>query len=111
MKKKPAAKKPRDRTLRREAERDHEKNVRERERAFAALPGGTDGNPIEVMATSQISIVARGLVCARCLSTLDIAHEASRVLHGRVTRRVELACRQCGAKRTAHFAVATPTLN
>ncbi len=111
MKKRPSAKKPRERTLRREAERDHEKTVRERERAFASLPGGTEANPIEVTATSQIPILARGLVCARCLSRLDIVHEASRVLYGRVARRVELSCRQCGAKRTAHFAVATPTLN
>ncbi len=110
-KKKPKrAKRPR--TLRREKLREVDKVGRVRRKLQALEPGGDADHPIEVASTSQIDAVARRLECARCAATLFIEHEVADVRAGRVIRRVELVCRQCGEERTAFFALtATPTLH
>jgi hypothetical protein len=95
----------RARSERRERERKADKLVRQRERLEATEAGASAERPIEVESTSQIDGVARSLRCPRCDLGLFIAYERASVVGARVCRAVETECRQCGRRRTVHFAV------
>ena len=94
----------RARTERRTAARRNEKLASARARLETIDPGASPDRPIELVSPSQVDVVARSLRCPRCDVGLYIVHERGHVLGGRVCRAVELECRQCGRRRTAHFA-------
>jgi|GEM_PF-490386 len=97
---------PRDRTLRREAERDLEKAARERERLWLLDAGGTPERPIEVPSAQLVEPRARSMRCPRCLGELTVAEHTAESLGERRLRVAHLACRSCGARRPAYFSIA-----
>lgn len=104
--------KKRPRTLRRQAARQADALANARRKLWALDPGGARDNPIELASMSQVDGAVRALRCVACDSPLTLDHEVSVVYAGRVLRTVELSCRQCSERHTAHFALrAAPTPN
>jgi hypothetical protein len=96
---------PRARTQRRAADRRSEKLLHDRLRLAALEPGGSVERPIRVTSASQIDPTVRSLVCPACGQRLYAAHERASVVGGLVRRAVDLECRHCTHRRTAHFVI------
>lgn len=99
-------KKKRERTARRENERDLDKLTDARMKLAALEVGGAPERPMDVDSASQIEGRAEALLCFRCEHPLKI--EEHRALHhpssGSV-RELALRCPTCGTKRNAYYRV------
>jgi hypothetical protein len=96
----------RPRTERRERERALRREVRERERMAAILPGGSPERPIEVATSAVVEIRAAATPCVQCGGQLTVAEHAAQ-RHGEETLRVvRAACRRCHAPRSLWFRLA-----
>jgi len=90
----------RKRIARREQERAARRLVRDRERLASLSPGGSDEHPIPVASASVVEGRARAMTCPQCDGEYKIREHAS-ARPG--LRRVEVACQQCGVRRTLWF--------
>jgi hypothetical protein len=64
-----------------------------------------------VGSASVIEIKARALPCLRCGGELEPRGDQATSTARGVLRRIDLACRLCGAPRAIHFRIAPPQLN
>ena len=99
-------KKKRERTTRRENERDLDKLEAARTKLAALEVGGSPERPAEVDSASQIEGRAEALPCFRCDHALKIVeHRALHHSSSGSVRELALACPKCGTKRRAYFRV------
>lgn len=98
--------KKRERTLRRELERSHEKLAHARQKLAALEPGGSPERPAAVESASQIEGRAEQLECLRCGGALKVKEHRA-IVHPRAgsLREIELRCPACGKARLAYFRV------
>lgn len=95
--------KQRPRTARRVAERDARQLVRDKEKLFRLLPGGSQELPLEVSSASVIEVRVGGMPCVQCNEPQYRVREHVSVAAG--LRRVDVICRHCGAPRSLWFRI------
>jgi len=105
------AKTKRTRTDRREAEREHEKLVVQREKLFALEAGGSAGHQREVVSASLVEPEARSLRCPRCEGDLHVLEHLAHTVDGTRLREARLECRQCGSRRSCWFKIVSRDAN
>lgn len=102
-------KKKRERTARREAERDLHQLAEARSKLASLEAGGSPERPLEVDSASQIEGRAEALPCFRCEHALKITeHRALHHPSSGSVRELLLSCPRCGTKRRAYFRVRAP---
>lgn len=99
-------KKKRERTLRREAERDAEKLGDARERLAALEPGGSPERPIRVESASQVELRVESLRCPRCDGELRVNEHAAKTIRGLALREVDARCKRCAHRRDVWLVIA-----
>jgi hypothetical protein len=102
------AKPKRARTERREAARRFVRLGKDRERLFAAEPGGSAERPIDVESSSVVEARARSVPCPLCEGELEVVEHAASVTEHGSLREARLRCRRCGARRSLWFRLALP---
>jgi uncharacterized protein with PIN domain len=98
--------KKRDRTLRREAERDAEKLADARQKLALLEQGGSPERPIRVDSASQIELRVESMRCARCDGELKVHEHVARVVAGQSLRMVDARCKRCGTRREVWLVIA-----
>lgn len=98
----------RPRTQRRIEARVAQKLVRDREKLFALLPGGSRERPIEVDSASVIEVRVEALPCPQCEGHYRLREHVS-IASG--LRRVDVTCRQCSASRSLWFRIVSSEPN
>ena len=100
-----AKKPPRPRTLRRAAAQSGQRAAERLERMAAQLPGGSPAHPLGVTSASVVEVRARAMRCLACDGELELQAHVADETDGASTRRVELACRRCHARRRLWFRI------
>lgn len=107
--------KSRERTARREAERDAMRArldaARARERVERLSAGGAADWPITVESSVLIERRAQALPCVHCNGALEVIAHDTAVVDDARRRIVETKCRACGARRKLWFAIVEPLEN
>lgn len=97
-----------ERTERRARERAMRDLVRDRERLARLVAGGAREHPIVVTSAAVIEPRTGGMACPQCEGEYRILeHRSERA----GLRAVDVACRQCGAKRTLWFRIVSDEPN
>jgi hypothetical protein len=91
-----------ERTERRIRERDARQLVRDREKLAKLVAGGASDHPIEVSSAAVIEVRVGSLPCPQCAGEYRVLEHRS---EGPGLRAVDVACRQCGVKRTLWFRI------
>lgn len=99
--------KKRDRTVRREAERDARKLADAKEKLAALEQGGAPDRPIRVDSASQIELRVESMRCARCEGELRVHEHVARVVLGHSLRMVDARCKRCGTRREVWLVIAS----
>jgi len=99
--------KKRDRTLRREAERDAEKLADAREKLSLLEQGGGWERPIRVDSASQIELRVESMRCPRCDGELKVFEHVARVVAGHALRMVDARCKRCRHRREVWLVIAS----
>ena len=99
--------KKRERTQRREAERDAEKLADAREKLARLEQGGSWERPIRVESASVIELRVESMTCARCGGELRVVEHVARVVAGQSLRMVDAKCKHCGTRREVWFVIAS----
>lgn len=99
------AKKPRSRTVRREAERSQAKLDVAREKLFELEQGGAPERPLPVVSAAVIEAHAESMPCPRCQGKHDVVEHVAVTVAGVRLREVRMRCRQCGARRSLWFRI------
>ena len=99
--------KKRDRTVRREAERDAEKLADARQRLALLEQGGSSERPIRVDSASQIELRVESMRCARCDGELKVHEHVARSVAGQSLRMVDARCKRCGTRRDVWLVIAS----
>lgn len=94
--------KKRERTERREREREARKLVRVKERLSKLERGGTQEHPIEVGSSAVVEVRIHGMQCPQCAGHYQIVDHRSA---GQGIRPVDVKCNVCGAPRTLWFRI------
>lgn len=94
--------KKRERTERRERERDARKLVRVKERLSKLERGGTQEHPIEVGSSAVVEVRIHGMECPQCGGHYQVVDHRSA---GQGMRPVDVKCNVCGAARTLWFRI------
>lgn len=94
--------KKRERTERREREREATKLVRAKEKLAKLERGGTQAHPIEVASSAVIEVRIHAMQCPQCDGEYQIIDHRSA---GQGIRPVDVKCRICGAPRTLWFRI------
>jgi predicted Zn finger-like uncharacterized protein len=94
--------KKRERTERREREREATKLVRAKEKLAKLERGGTQEHPIEVASSAVIEVRIHGMQCPQCAGAYQIIDHRSA---GQGIRPVDVKCKICGAPRTLWFRI------
>lgn len=115
MAKKRAAAK-RDRTIRREVEREGVKLAQARLELAMLEAGGSAARPIEVTSASIIEPHAAGIECAACGGSCRVEDHSAATLPDsngtpRSLRVVRVRCVRCGIAREIFFRIAAPLAN
>jgi uncharacterized protein with PIN domain len=103
--------KVRQRTERRELERDLRKLVRDKERLAVLEAGGSPERPLEVPTSSVIEIRAQATRCVQCDGELALQEHAVAMHGGEPLRVTHMICRRCHVKRSFWWRIAVPQLN
>ena len=99
--------KKRDRSVRREAERDAEKLADARQRLALLEQGGSWERPIRVESASQIELRVESMRCARCDGELKVHEHVARNVGGHSLRMVDARCKRCGTRREVWLVIAS----
>ncbi|MEP6859300.1 MAG: hypothetical protein ABJE66_01685 [Deltaproteobacteria bacterium] len=91
-----------ERTERRAQARDARELVRDRERLAKLVAGGASDHPIEVASAAVVEGRVGTLPCPQCAGEYRLIEHRS---EGPGLRAVDVACRQCGVKRTLWFRI------
>jgi hypothetical protein len=103
------AKKPRDRTERREHERSLRRVVRDREKLALLETGGAAEHPIVVTSSAVIEVRIGATPCPQCGGEYRlVAHDAP---PGTGLRACAVTCRLCGVSRTLWFQLAAAPID
>lgn len=92
--------------MRRAAERDAVKLADAKEKLSRLEPGGSAERPIRVESASVIELRAESMRCPRCDGEPKIVEHTAHVVNGLALRRVDTACKRCGAPRPIWFVIA-----
>jgi hypothetical protein len=96
------AKKTRDRTARRVAERDARRLMRDKEKLALLERGGAPDRPLEVPSAAVIEGRARSMPCVQCEGEYQVTdHRTEGAL-----RVVDVSCRRCHVRRSLWFRIA-----
>ncbi len=99
--------KKRERTVRREAEREAEKLADARERLSLLEQGGSWERPIRVESASQIELRVESMRCPRCDGELKVFEHVARNVSGHSLRMVDARCKRCGHRREVWLVIAS----
>ena len=99
------------RAQRREAERQTEKFIRDKERLFLLEPGGSPERPIDLTSASEVEIQARSRPCPRCGGEVQVEEHLAQTVGSARLRIAKVACRFCGSKRSIYFRLGAAQLN
>lgn len=99
------ARKPRSRTLKREALRSTEKLQDARRRLFELQPGGSTERPLQVASAAVVETHAGSVPCPRCEGKHDVVEHLAVTLDQTRLREARLRCRQCGTTRSMWFRI------
>lgn len=105
MAKKPS-RPPTARAARRELARDARKDVRERQRLAALLPGAVPDRAIEIASPAVVELRAQAEPCPLCGGNQTCDEHAAVVIGGEPLREARLSCRLCHARRSVWFRIA-----
>ncbi len=106
------AKKPkRDRTVRRELDRETKKNLADRLALAKLEPGGAPERAIAVSTASLVEPTARAVPCPACGASMRVADHTAEERAGRRLRVVRLDCARCGARIERFYEVSPPLMN
>jgi len=106
------AKKPkRDRTVRREADRDAKKALHDRLALARLEPGGAPERPIVLVSASLVEPTARAMPCPACAATVRVHDHTAELLGGKRLRVVRVDCARCGFAGSRYFTIAEPLPN
>ena len=100
--------KKRERTERREREREATKLVRAKEKLAKLERGGTPEHPSEVASSAVIEVRIHGMQCPQCAGRYQIIDHRSA---GQGIRPVDVKCKICGAPRTLWFRIVSDEPN
>ena len=101
----------RPRTARREAERQRDKLIADREKLFALEAGGSSSRPRLVASASLVEPEARSVRCPRCDGELRVEEHVAPTVGGVRLREAKLACKLCGSRRSLWFKITSPEPN
>ena len=106
-----AAKKKRDRTVRRENDRAVKKDLSARLALAKLEPGGAPSRPLVVTTASLVEPSARAKPCVACGESVRVADHTAETREGRSVRVAHLECPMCGLRRELFFVIEEPLLN
>lgn len=106
------AKKPkRDRTVRREAERDAKKALNDRLALARLEPGGAPTRPIEVVSASLVEPTARAIPCPACGGSVRLVDHTAETIEGKRLRVAKVDCARCGFVGERYLTIAEKLLS
>lgn len=106
------AKKPkRDRTVRRESDRDAKKALEGRLALARLEPGGSPARAIELETASLVEPTARAMPCPACGGSVRVADHTAETLEGKRLRVARVDCARCGFVGSRYFTIVVKLAN